>query len=155
MSSVPPPQSASSDLPGSKSGSIPARVAARKRLKADQNGVLVAGAIMAGGGWVLLYRLVVGSPPLAFPRWLFFILLYMAVTGTVLPLVWYLNGRFSRYHPPTGSVILRQGMWFGLLAVTLAWLQMTRALNGAIAFFLALSMLVIETFLRLRERAQP
>jgi hypothetical protein len=155
MSSVPPPQPASSDIPGGKSGSIPARAIARKRLKADQNGVLVAGAIMAGGGWVLLYRLVVGSPPLAFPRWLFFILLYIAVTGTVLPLVWYLNGRFSRYHPPTGSVILRQGMWFGLLAVTLAWLQMTRALNGAIAFFLALSMLVIETFLRLRERAQP
>ena len=45
-------------------------------------------------------------------------------------------------------------MWFGLFAVTATWMQMTRALNGAIAFFLALSMIVIETFLRLRERSQ-
>lgn len=153
MTSVSSPQTTPPEG-ATKSGSLPARATARKRLKADQNGVLVAGAVMAGVGWVLLYRLVIGSPPLAFPRWLFFILLYIAITGTALPFSWYLNVRFSRYHTPSGSVILRQGMWFGLLAVTLTWLQMTRALNGAIAFFLALSMVVIETFLRFRERAQ-
>lgn len=107
---------------------------------------------MAGVGWVLLYRLLVGSPPLAFPRWLFFILIYIAVTGTVLPLIWYLNRRFSRRHPATSGIILRQSMWFGVFAVTAAWLQMSRALTGAVAFFLALSMIVIEVFLRLRER---
>ncbi len=109
---------------------------------------------MAGIGWVLLYRLIVGSPPLAFARWLFFILLYMAITGTVLPFIWYLNQRFSRFYPATGGILLRQSMWFGLFSVTAAWLQMTRALSGPIAFFLALSMIVIETFLRLRERSQ-
>jgi hypothetical protein len=134
--------------------STPARSSPRKRLKADQSGVLIAGGVMAGLSWVLLYRLVIGSPPLAFARWLFFILLYMAITGTVLPFIWYLNRRFSRFYPATGGILLRQSMWFGLFTVTAAWLQMTRALNGAIAFFLALSMIVIETFLRLRERAQ-
>lgn len=137
-----------------KSKSSPAKIAARRRLKADQNGALLAGAIMAGVGWVLLWRLVGGSAPLAFPRWLFFILLYMAITGTVLPLIWFLNRRFSRRYPATGGVILRQSMWFGVFAVTATWLQMTRALTPAIAFFLALSMFVIETFLRLRERSQ-
>lgn len=131
--------------------SQPARIAARRRLHADQNGVLIAGGIMAGTGWILLWRLIVGSPPLAFPRWLFFILLYLAVTGTVLPLIWYINTRFSRN--AGGGVILRQSMWFGLFAVTAAWLQMTRALTGGVAFFLALAMVVIEAFLRLRERA--
>jgi hypothetical protein len=125
----------------------------RKRLQADRNGVLVAAGIMAGFGWVLLYRLVASAPPLAFPRWLFFILLYFAVTGTALPFIWYLNQRFSRTHPATGGILLRQGMWCGLFAVTAAWLQMTRALYGTTAFFLALSMIVIETFLRLRERS--
>lgn len=127
---------------------------ARNRLKADQNGVLLAAGIMAGVAWVLLYRLIVGSPPLAFQRWLFFILLYVAVTGTVLPFIWYLNQRFSR-RPTGGGIILRQGMWFGLFSVTATWLQMTRALTGPIAFFLALSMVVIEAFLRIRERPQP
>lgn len=143
-----------SSTPASKSKSTPAKIAARRKLKADQNGALLAGAIMAGVGWVLLIRLVGGSPPLAFPRWLFFILIYIAVTGTVLPFIWFLNRRFSRRHPATGGIILRQSMWFGLFAVTAAWLQLTRALSGAIAFFLALSMIVIETFLRMRERNQ-
>src|SRR5260221_11578288 len=76
----------------STKSSIPAkstpRPSARRRLRADRNGVLIAASIMAGGGWVLLYRLVVTAQPLAFPRWLFFILLYIAVTGTALPLLW-------------------------------------------------------------------
>ena len=103
---------------------------------------------------MLLYRLVGGSPPLALQRWLFFILLYMAITGTALPFIWYLNTRFSRRYPVSGGTLLRQGMWCGLFAVLAAWLQMSRALNSPTAFFLALSMIVIETFLRLRERAQ-
>lgn len=129
------------------------RALARKRLRADQNGVMLAGALLGVSSWLLLARLVESTPPLAFPRWLFFILLYSAVTGSTLPFIGYLHRRFSRYNPPTGGVILRQGMWFGLLAVTLAWLQMTRALTLASAGFLILAVLVIETFLRLRERA--
>lgn len=108
---------------------------------------------MAGMGWVLLVRLVHTSPPLAFPRWLFFILLFLAVTGTVIPFVWYLNQRLSRYTPATSGVLLRQSMWFGMFAVTAMWLQLTRSLTAPIAFFLALAMGVIEVFLRLRERA--
>jgi hypothetical protein len=129
-------------------------VLVRQRLHADRNGVLIAGGIMAGIGWVLLYRLVTTSAPLAFPRWLFFILLYFAITGTALPLLWYLNQRFTRTIPISGGILLRQGMWCGLFAVTAAWLQMTRALTLATGFFLALSIIAIETFLRVRERNQ-
>ena len=114
---------------------------------------MIAASIMAGGGWVLLYRLIMTSVPLAFPRWLFFILVYISVTGTVLPLIGYVNRRFSRTIPVTGGVLLREGMWFGLFAVTATWLQMSRALTVASGFFLALSLVVIEVFLRLRERA--
>lgn len=129
------------------------RALARRRIRADQNGVMLAGVLLAVGGWWALAWLVESVPPLAFPRWLFFILLYLAVTGSTLPFIGYLHRRFSRYNPPSGGVILRQGMWFGLLAVTLAWLQMTRALTLASAGFLILAVSVIEAFLRLRERA--
>jgi len=129
------------------------RALARRRLRADQNGVMLAGVLLAVGGWWALARLVESVPPLAFPRWLFFILLYLAVTGSTLPFIGYLHRRFNRYNLLSGGVILRQGMWFGLLAVTFAWLQMTRALTLASAGFLILAVLVIETFLRLRERA--
>jgi hypothetical protein len=129
-----------------------ARPNIRRRLQADRNGVLIAAGIMAGIGWVSMYQLIRTAAPLAFPRWLFFILLYMSITGTALPLLWYLNQRFSRTVPITGGILLRQGMWCGLFSVTVAWLQMTRALSPATGFFLALSMVVIEIFLRLRER---
>jgi hypothetical protein len=142
----------STAMPAGKTANL-ARVLARRKLRADQSGALIAGGIMAGAGWAMLYTLVRTVPPLAFPRWLFFILLYIAVTGSVLPFVWYINQRFSRFSIITGWVVLRQSMWFGLYAVTLAWLQMTRALNGVVVVFLALSMLVIEIFVRFRERA--
>jgi hypothetical protein len=128
-----------------------ARRALLARLKADQNGVLTAAAIMAGIGWAGLYFLIDQSPPLAFPRWLFFILLMLAVTGTAIPFSWFLNRRFGSANV-SGGIILRQGMWFGLFAVIAAWLQIPRTLTPVIAFFLALSMIVIEVFLRLRER---
>lgn len=147
-------RSSQTGSPSSAASNVARRQSLRKRLRADQNGVLIAAGIMGGVGWVLLYQLIETSPPRVFSQWLFFILLYIVVTATASPFVWYLNRRFSRTHPVTGGIMLRQSMWFGLYAVTASWLQMLRALNGASAFFLALSMIVIETFLRLRERSQ-
>lgn len=126
----------------------------RKHLIADQNGVLIASGVMAGVGWALLYQLVTTVNPLAFPRWLFFILLYIAATGTALPFAWILNRRFTTRRLVSGGVMLRESMWVGLYMVIVAWLQMIRTLNTATGFFLALSMIVIEVFLRLRERPQ-
>lgn len=126
----------------------------RKHRAADQNGVLIAAGLMAGVGWALLYQLVTTANPLAFSRWLFFILLYIAATGTALPFTWILNRRFTAQHLTTGGVMLRESMLVGLYIVIVAWLQMTRTLNLATGFFLALSMIVIEIFLRLRERPQ-
>jgi hypothetical protein len=148
-----------SPVTSTRSSSTPRRTSLRKRLQADRNGVLIAAGVMAGVSWVLLYRLIgppgsglEGSPPRALERWLFFILLDLAITGTALPFIGFLNQRFSR-NPVPGGVLLRQGMWCGLFMVTIAWLQMTRALTGITAALLALSIIVIETFLRYRERA--
>jgi hypothetical protein len=146
-----PEQTVSEKIPSERRSTPINRSSTRRLLKADQNGVLIAGGAMAGIGWVLLYQIVNTSTPLALYRWLFFIFLYMAVTGTMLPFIWYINRLFSA--SVRGGTILRQGMWFGLYTATIAWLQMIRALNGSIALLLGAGIFLIEMFLVIRERS--
>lgn len=110
---------------------------------------------MAAGGWFGLYQLVTTVLPRVGPRWLFFVLLQIAVTGTVLPFVRYLNVRFTpvTVELPPGGVLVRQSVWIGLFVVTCAWLQIPRVLTPPIAFFLGLVFVIIEAFLRSRELA--
>lgn len=128
----------------------------RRDIPSDHQGVLVAAVLMILLGWLGLYQLIMNTLPLAFPRWMFFILLFAAVTGTAIPIVRYLNIHLTQqpYAVPSGGVILRQGVWVGLFAVTCTWLQIPRVLNPPVAFFLGLSFVVIEVYLRLRERAE-
>ncbi len=132
------------------------RPPAPNRTPPDHKGVLIAAVLMMTGGWFGLYQVVIQMPPLAFWRWVFFFLLFLAVTGTALPFVRFLNIRFTPppYEVASGGVILRQSIWFGLYAVACAWLLIPRVLNVPVAFFLALSFIVIEVYLRLRERAE-
>ncbi len=122
----------------------------------DHLGVIVAALVMMIGGWFGLYTLVTTSLPRVGQRWLFFVLLHVAVTGTVLPFVRYLNVRFTSVTAPlpSGGVLVRQSVWIGLFVVTCAWLQIPRVLNPPIAFFVALVFVVIEVFLRSREISQ-
>lgn len=121
----------------------------------DHFGVMIAAVLMAVGGWAGVYILVTTTLPRVGERWLFFMLLQVAVTGTVLPFVRYLNLRFTplRYDVPTGGVLVRQSVWIGLFVITCAWLQIPRVLTPTLAFFLALVFFVIEVFLRSRELA--
>jgi hypothetical protein len=117
---------------------------------------MTAAAVMATTGWVGLWLLVTIMLPTAFPRWLFFVFLYLAVTGTVLPFVRFLNARFTRSDSssPSDGIVLRQSIWVGLFVVACAWLQIPRVLNPLIAFFLALSLIAVEVFLHVREQGQ-
>jgi hypothetical protein len=129
------------------------QVSSPDKIPADHVGVLVAGLVLMVGGWLGIYQLVTTTLPRVGQRWLFFLLLQLAVTGTVLPFVRYLNVRFTPVDVelPPGGVIVRQSIWIGLFVVLCAWLQMPRVLNVPIAFFVGLVFVVIETFLRSRE----
>jgi hypothetical protein len=120
------------------------------------SGIMTAAAVMAVTGWVGLWMLVTTMLPTAFPRWLFFVFLYLAVTGTVLPFVRFLNARFTRdeSQSPSDGIVLRQSIWVGLFVVACAWLQIPRVLSPLIAFFLALSLIAVEAFLHMREQDQ-
>jgi hypothetical protein len=110
--------------------------------------------ILAVLGWGGLYVLVNYTLPTVGPRWLFFFLGVLAITGTALPFVAFLNRRFASTPPAGAIVILRQAIWAGIYLPTLAWLQMGRVLTPALALLLAIGLIMIEVLLRLRERSQ-
>jgi hypothetical protein len=115
--------------------------------------MLIAAVALIVAGWGGLYLLVTTQIPRVGQRWLFFVLLQVAVAGTVMPFLRYINIRLTpetRLVPPSG-VIVREAVWFGLFVVTCAWLQIPRVLTLPTTFFLALAFIVIELFLRSRE----
>jgi hypothetical protein len=93
------------------------------------------------------------TQPTVGPRWLFFFLLTLAVTGTSLPFVWLLRRRFAPNAPVPAGVLLRQGIWVGLYAGLLVWLQVNRSLELSLAVLLGLALIVVEWLLRLMERS--
>jgi hypothetical protein len=105
-------------------------------------------------GWGGLVVLIISSLPTVGPRWLFFFLCVMAITGTALPITAFLNRRFPSTPPPTYFVVVRQALWFAVYVSTLAWLQMGRVLNPALAILLAIGLGLIEFLLRLSEKSQ-
>lgn len=104
-------------------------------------------------GWAGLLIVLVFSLPTVGPRWLFFVLWLMALTGTALPFVSFLNRRFAKTQTPN-NVILRQSIWVGIFGATCAWLQLGRALNWATGILLAAALMAIEVFILLRARSQ-
>jgi hypothetical protein len=113
-----------------------------------------AAVILALIGWGGLYALINFTFPTVGPRWLFFFLGVMAITGTALPVVAFLNQRFPTNPPVTPGVIVREAIWFGIYFLTLAWLQLGRVLTPALVLLLAVGFFAIEILLRMRERSQ-
>lgn len=105
-------------------------------------------------GWGGLIALIVATLPTVGPRWLFFFLCVLAITGTVLPITAFLNRRFPSTPPPTAMVVVRQALWFAIYGATLVWLQMGRVLNAALAILLAIGLGLIEFLLRMSEKSQ-
>jgi len=113
-----------------------------------------AAIILAVLGWGGLLYVLLFTLPAVGPRWLFFFLSVLAVSGTCLPVVAFLNRRFPSVPPPTTAVVLRQALWVGIYFPTLAWLQIGRVLTPALALLLLLGFILIEWLLRLREKSQ-
>jgi hypothetical protein len=105
-------------------------------------------------GWGGLIALFIYTLPTVGPRWLFFFLSVLALTGTSLPIVAYLNRRFPSVPPPSGMMILRQSLWVGVYFAAIAWLQIGRVLTSTLALLLAVGLGLIEFLLRLSERSQ-
>jgi hypothetical protein len=104
-------------------------------------------------GWGGLYFIVNQTLPYVWPRWGFFALVLMAVTGTALPIVYFFHRRFAGEKPAESNVIVRQALWVGVYGATLAWLQLGRLVTIYVILGLAAGLAAIEYFTRLREKA--
>jgi len=104
-------------------------------------------------GWGGLYFLIMQTRPDVWPRWGFFVLMFIAITGTLLPIVYFFHRRFPDDPPADASVIVRQSLWFGVYGAMLAWLQLGRLVTVYIILGMAIGLIAIEYFIRLRERA--
>ena len=105
-------------------------------------------------GWGGLIALVVGTLPTLGPRWLFFVLLMLALTGTALPLVYFLNRRFPVRPPVQGDVLLREAIWCGVFGCLLAWLQLGQLLTTWMGLILFSAIALIEGLLRMWENSR-
>jgi len=105
-------------------------------------------------GWGGLAWLFYATEPTIWPRWGFYVLWTLALTGTAIPITWFLNLRFPSEPPAGGSVIVRQAIWFGVYGSTLAWLQLGHILTIWYAISLALGLFAIEYLIRIREHSR-
>lgn len=114
--------------------------------------------------WVSLVLCLIGYGGLVFlffytlptlgPRWLFYFLLTLALTGTALPVAYLLNRRFPSTPPVENNVVLREAMWFGVFGSLVAWLQQGDVFTTSLALVLAAGLVLVEFLLRLSERSQ-
>jgi hypothetical protein len=116
--------------------------------------LIIAAIIMAVVGWVGLIILLFTTLPTVGPRWLFFFLSTLAITGTALPFVWLLHRRFSNNGYAPSSTLLREALLFTLYVEVLIWLQFNRSLSLSLAILFALSLIGIEYLLRILERSR-
>lgn len=105
-------------------------------------------------GWGGLLVLTYLTLPTLGPRWLFFFLVVLALTGTFLPVVYFFNRRFPSRPAVGGDIIIRQSLWFGIYGSLIAWLQMGRVLTIVLALILLCVVILVEGLLRMWERSR-
>jgi len=104
-------------------------------------------------GWSGLYFLLTQTQPYVWQRWGFFVLALMAISGTVMPIVYFFHRRFPGEKTAEANVVVRQALWFGVYGATLAWLQLGRLVTVYVILGLAGGLAAIEYFIRLREKS--
>ena len=82
-----------------------------------------------------------------------FVFMIMALTGTALPVVYFLHRRFPTEPLAESNVIVRQALWVGVYGATLAWLQLGRLVSLYVILGLAGGLIAAEYFIRIREKA--
>ena len=107
-----------------------------------------------GWGGLAMLIFIFEVPPLVWARWGFFALWFTALTGTALPIVYFLNLRFPSHPPAESNAIVRQAMWVGFYGSTLAWFQLGHLMTLWVWMGLAGGLIAIESLIRWRERAR-
>jgi hypothetical protein len=115
---------------------------------------IFTGLFLAIIGWGGLAALIIYTLPTIGPRWLFYFLFLLALSGTALPIIAFLHRRFPNIPPVEGETVLRQATWFGIYGCLLVWLSMGRVLNFNKGLFILFGFILIEFLLSLRESSR-
>jgi hypothetical protein len=116
--------------------------------------ILPLSIILVVTGALGLFILMQASLPTIFPRWVFYFFIVLAASGLAIPVTLFLNIRFPSKPPVGMNIILREGIWLGVYASLIAWLQLGRALTTFLAGVLAVVILLVEVLLRIWERSR-
>ena len=115
-------------------------------------------SFLAGLCLVTLYYIVTNFWPnptslFILPQMLFLLFLFVGISAAFIPALAYLNYRFAApdWLQQDRLRLLRQGAWFGLYGLVLAYLQLSRALTVTIAVVLSAVFILIELFILTRE----
>ena len=106
------------------------------------------------GGWGGVAALIYFTEPLVWMRWALFALLFLALTGSALPIIYFFHLRFPSDPPAAPSVIVRQAQWVGVYGIVLLWMRWGDLLSLWLTLGLAGGLLAIEWLIRLRERSR-
>jgi hypothetical protein len=106
------------------------------------------------GGWGGGAALVYFTKPLVWNRWALFALLFLALTGTALPILYFFHRRFPSNPPAEAHVIVRQAQWVAVYGLVLLWLRWGDLLTLWLTLGFAGGLLAIEWLIRLRERSR-
>lgn len=122
-----------------------------------KNMIITLGAILlAVVGWWGLYELTIDMyPQQPSMLTLFYALLFLALTGTLVPPSAFLNRRFAPQQVERDSMrFLRHAAWAGLCLTSWAWLQSHRIFNVAFALVIALVFVAIEVMITRMRTAE-
>jgi hypothetical protein len=117
-------------------------------------GLFLMAALFAILGWGGGAGVVFLTLPFLFPRWLFYFSLFLALTGTALPMVWYLNRRFTAERFPSEGVLVRESVETASLGVFLVWLQAGRMFTPFLGWAFFGAFLAVELLLRVYENSR-
>jgi len=116
--------------------------------------VLPLALVLCIPGWIGLTYLMTRTIPDLGNRWLFFIALVFAITGTAIPIVAYLNRVATPFGPATYEIVVRESTMIGIYAGILVWLNKGQVLSFGLAIILAAGLVLIELLLRFRYRSE-
>jgi hypothetical protein len=104
------------------------------------------------GGWAGLAYLILVYPPSVATQMIFFLLFFIAVTSTAVPVVLVLYrvvpALAERRH--SRGTILRQSVWIGLFASGVMGLQAARLRDPMLMVILGVVLILLETYCQQR-----
>lgn len=116
--------------------------------------VLPLALVLGIPGWIGLIYLMTRTIPDLGNRWLFFIFVIFAITGTMVPVVAYINRVVTPFGTATFEIIVRESTMVGIYTGVLLWLNKGQVLSFGLAAILAVGLIIIEILLRFRYRSE-